>query len=93
MRRKVNTGAMGRARSGSTARESRAAMPVEKFVEMCRGVLDLCEELPERAEDFRGSVEEKVQDMMNWAEENEHVTDKMVRAVENTEAAIGRWLD
>jgi len=44
------------------------------------------------AQDFCAGVSEKLLSMQDWASESEHVTEKMVEAVENMEAAAGRWL-
>lgn len=95
-RRGVNIGAMGRARSKSRARAegggSVAAMPVEAFVKRCTAVLDLLEELPERAQDFVMSCTERLQDMQNWAEEHGHVTARMLETVGNIQSGAERWL-
>ena len=62
------------------------------FRDQCLALLARCEELPERAEDFAGSIIEKVEGMAEWAEENEHATEAMRHALENMADAVERWL-
>ena len=62
------------------------------FRDQCLALLARCEELPERAEDFAGSIIEKVEGMAEWAEENEHATEAMRHALENMADAVERLL-
>ncbi len=55
-------------------------------------VLELCEELPERAETFREGVEEKLNGMRDWIEENKHCTDPQATAIENIGDGVRKWL-
>ena len=56
--------------------------------EMLRDAADI----PERGEDFAAGVTDTLEDMRAWIEENEHVTEKQQQAIENMQAAVGRWL-
>jgi len=53
----------------------------------------MVEELQDRAFDFGASVEEKVYDIAEWIEENEHVTDAQLNALENMHGGVARWLN
>ena len=67
-------------------------MDWEEALELCEEIEDLLGDLPERAEDFAQSVGEKVDSMREWIEENEHVTEKMVDALENMKEGSERWM-
>jgi uncharacterized coiled-coil DUF342 family protein len=67
-------------------------MEWQDFAEMCEATLAVIDELPDRAEDFRESASETVQSMKEWAEEHEHVTDKMVTALENIDEGASKWV-
>jgi len=55
--------------------------------------LEQIPDLPERAEDFANSVDEKLCSIHEWITENEHVTEPQETAVANMIAAIDRWLE
>mgnify|MGYP001358390566 CR=1 FL=1 len=61
-------------------------------LEEIRDVLADVELLPERAEGFAASVEEKLDSMAAWIEENEHVTDAQMTAIANMRTGVERWL-
>lgn len=61
-------------------------------LELADDILADLDELPERAEDFRDSVREKVEGMRDWILENEAVTEKMETALENMKTGVDRWL-
>jgi len=48
-------------------------------------------DLPESAEDFVASVEERLQSITEWVEEHEHVTEKQWQALRSWQAAVGKW--
>lgn len=62
-------------------------------VELCGEILDMCDELPERADDFREGVEERVRDMCAWIEDNRRVTEKQTNALENIKRGVEKWLN
>lgn len=62
-------------------------------LEQCDLIISLCDDLPERADDFRDSIESKVGDIALWLEENERVTEAQLEALDNMEAGVRRWLD
>ena len=49
-------------------------------------------ELPERAEEFACSVQEKLQDIGCWIGDNQHVTDGQLAAISNMRSGIDRWM-
>lgn len=67
-------------------------MTYDEFVEYCDEVLTDIERLPPRAASFTESVQEKVESMQLCAEENEHVTPKMIASVERMHDGVLRWL-
>ena len=64
----------------------------EEALDACDDVLELCEELPDRAHDFGVSISEKVQGMKEWIEAEEHVTDRMEEALENMKTGVEKWM-
>jgi hypothetical protein len=48
-------------------------------------------DLPEEAEDFASSVEEKVLSMKEWITDKKHVTEKMIKALVNMQSGIDKW--
>ena len=82
------------AAKAASAPSSTANGDAAAFIHACRSVIDYAEEVlsgVERAEDFYASVTDKLRDFIAWAEENDHATDKMWRAVENMEAGVAKW--
>ena len=67
-------------------------MDVEDFLELCNEAIRDCERVPERGADFAGSVQDKIESMMDYAEEHDHVTERMADALENMHTAIRKWL-
>lgn len=65
----------------------------QEAIEFCKELLSDLEDLPERAEEFVDSVTEKVTSMMEWIEENEHVTDKMQDSLRNMRRGCDRWME
>lgn len=68
------------------------SMDYEDAIELADEILAMCEDLPERAEDFRDSIETKVKDMREWIEENQYVTERMATALENMHGGVTAWL-
>lgn len=64
----------------------------EGALELCKELIAELADLPERAEDFVESVEEKVLSIQEWIEENEHVTPKQLEALRNMRTGVHRWL-
>lgn len=69
-------------------------MDPSEAIEVCEEIIeDLIPQLPERAEDFRNSIEEKMRDVQDWIIERNHVTDAQSSMIENTRAACWRWIE
>lgn len=49
-------------------------------------------DLPERAESFGISVEEKAESIADWIEKNDRVTEKQLSALKNMVDGIDRWI-
>jgi len=74
---------------------ARAASSPDDFVEDCRYLIALCEELIDtkpKGREFFGSVMGKVEGMMEFAEERGLVTERMASAVENMRDGVERWV-
>lgn len=65
----------------------------ESAIEQCEKIIDLCDELPERAEDFNFSVLEKTESIRDWIAEHETVTPAQQDALDNMESGVMRWLE
>jgi len=66
----------------------------ESALEIADEILDMIDnELPEKAEEFAGSVEEKVRDIRAWIEDRRHVTEAQYEALENMKRGCEKWLD
>lgn len=63
----------------------------EQFVQDAEKLLDTLDDLPERAEAFVDGVRERLEGMIEWARENEHVTEKMWAALYNMQDGVSRW--
>jgi len=63
---------------------------VRQFTRACAEVLELLQDLPERAEDFADSATETVLGMLETAEGGK-ITARMRDALANTRAAAERW--
>jgi hypothetical protein len=64
----------------------------EEAVDLCDEIMDLLSELPEKAWDFRNSVEGKVQDMRDWIEQHRRCTPKQMEALRNMKKGAENWL-
>lgn len=67
-------------------------MDYEEALEFADDLLADIGDLPDRAADFRDSVQEKVEGMREWMLEHETVTEKMVSALENIRTGVDKWL-
>lgn len=63
-----------------------------QFIEDAETLLGQLDDLPERAADFAEGVREKLEDMIEWARDNDHATDKMWQALNNMRDGAMRWL-
>lgn len=74
-------------------REDRAkeAIAATRFIRRCKEVLDEVDDLPTRAGSFAESVREKVEGMMEWAEEKRRVTERMTESLENMSEGVAKW--
>jgi hypothetical protein len=54
--------------------------------------LAMLDELPDQAEEFAASVEDKLEGIKAWIEEKEHATDRQVEAVQNMAAGARKWM-
>jgi hypothetical protein len=63
----------------------------EEFVGEAQDLIARLDDLPDRAEDFADGVRERLEGMIKWAEENEHVTGAMLGALGNMSAGVARW--
>ena len=64
----------------------------QDFVSDCDSLIRMCEDVPERGADFASSVQERVEGMRQWAEENRHVTEKMEAALTRMTDGVAKWM-
>lgn len=69
------------------------ALRVQEATDLVSSILEGCDEIPERGEEFAESVREKAADIGNTIEERQFVTDSQLRALENMLAGVNRWID
>jgi hypothetical protein len=67
-------------------------MEPDEALDLAEEILTDLDDLPERAEDFKESVLEKVTGMKDWIEEHQAVTEKMATALQNIRAGVDKWL-
>jgi hypothetical protein len=63
----------------------------EDALALCDEIQEILEELPEKAQKFRNSVESKVQDMRDWIAEHQHCTPKQYEALKNMKKGAEAW--
>lgn len=63
----------------------------EAALELVDQIEDAAMDVPERGEDFAASVVDTATSIGNTIEENEHVTDKQMDALENILSGLERW--
>lgn len=61
-------------------------------LEQCDRILALCDDVPERGEEFAESVRGKVESIRDWIEEHGEATEAQQQALDNMEEAVGRWI-
>lgn len=69
----------------------------EQASELCDEILrmieeDIDEKARDRGIDFFDQVEEKVKNMQEWIDEKQHVTAKMISALESMKAGVANWI-
>lgn len=65
---------------------------VTMAMQIGKEIMDKLSDLPERAEEFAISVEQKTVSIIKWVEENDHATDKQINSLQNMNAGIDKWL-
>ena len=65
----------------------------EKAINLCEEIISLLDDLPEKAEDFGYSIEEKVENIQMWIEQNAHVTPSQFDALDNMLSGVNKWLE
>jgi hypothetical protein len=78
-------------RNAETERE--LSESAARALQLCDDLESLIEDLPERAEDFAASLNEKMHSICQWVEANEHATESQITALENMIAGAERWLN
>jgi hypothetical protein len=64
----------------------------DEALELCDEIEEMLQDLPDRAAAFAQSVGEKIEDMGRWIEENEHVTQNQIDALQNMKSGCEKWL-
>jgi hypothetical protein len=72
----------------STASDTPIPEEIQEWVTRCENILDDCDDVPERAEDFAVSVSEKIESMAQWIADNRRITPAMIEAIENMDQAL-----
>lgn len=67
-------------------------MEWQQAVELAESILDRIDDLPEQAEDFGISVEEKTRDLLAWVKKHRECTPKIAEALENMSRGVDRWI-
>lgn len=67
-------------------------MSVQMVQYYIKAIRDKVPDLPERAEEFGSSVEEKAEAIGEWVEQNERVTEKQLSALKNMVDGVDRWI-
>lgn len=63
---------------------------VVEALDQCERIFALCEDAPEWAEQFAMDVSEKVESVREWIEQNKHVTQKQLKALDGWENGISK---
>jgi hypothetical protein len=66
---------------------------VDTALDLGEELLDLCEELPERADDFRASVEEKAHSILDAIEQFDRCSKAQYQALQNMLSGVKKWLE
>jgi len=64
----------------------------EDFLVEAQELLDILDEITGRGASYADSVSAQLQDIMEWVEENEHVTERQQSALENWREGAEKWL-
>lgn len=67
-------------------------MTWDEALGFCELLLEDLDDLPTKAAEFQESVRSKVEGMQDWIETNQHVTNKMIKALENMRGGVDKWL-
>ena len=62
------------------------------IIEQAEGILVMCDDVPERGEEFSRSVAEGVSEVMATIEERGRVTAEQHRALDNWESGVSAWI-
>lgn len=65
---------------------------VAEAVEQCERIISLCEEVPERGEEFALSVMDSVREVMETIQATRHVTERQKEALDNWEGGVRVWI-
>ena len=60
---------------------------------ICKEIITLCDEVPDKAIDFAEEVREKTESINNWVHTNLRVTDKQMIALKNMKSGLERWIN
>lgn len=68
---------------------------VDEAIELCEEILNKLDDMPDtkKAQDFADSVREKTTGILEWILDNDYVTQKQLRSLENMCDGIDAWLD
>ena len=66
----------------------------EDFINECQECLDFIDEnkFPEKAEEYIANITEKVRGMKEWADENNHATEKMADSLTRIRESVSKWI-
>lgn len=65
---------------------------VAEALKQCDRICEMCEEVPERGEEFAMSVSDGVAEVAETIEAQQRVTADQQRALDNWESGVSRWL-
>ena len=66
---------------------------IGEAIEWCEMILEMIDELPDRAADFGESCGETVRGIRESIEQHQKITDGQRTALENIQRGVSRWLD
>ena len=72
--------------------ETQKKEAVATALQIGKEILEKITDLPERAEDFAISVEQKTNSIIKWVEDNDHATEKQINSLQNMNAGVDKWL-
>ena len=74
------------------AAKRRLKPEVKEALEQCENILAMCEDVPERGEEFADSVAAGVCEVAEKIEEQNRVTPDQQRALDNWESGVSAWI-